>query len=399
MNPKKLAAVAMTVLMLGSGLSACASGSGADNSKTVAKPFPAWKKPTINSQMTVDDAKKIVTEATKPTTQWTGPTSGPKAVKAKQMIAYVSSDQSYVSYVNWGDGVKQAAAKLGWTVQVFDGKGTVSGNLTAMQQAVAANPVAIVTSADASALQAAIGQAVNKKIPVIGIHATAFPGPDPKLNLFANIASDPAEIGRTQAAYVVAESNGTAKLAHMLDNSYAIARFKAQAATEPIKNLASATFLEEINIPVADQANRIPSAVSALLSKYGKSNVWVTTCCDNFYPYVASALRSSQVGPTEVKLVGADGSPSAYDMIRKGQYEVATVPEPSTLFGYQAVDAIVRAQAGEKPDTFVEPTYLVTKQNVDAEGGTKDQYIPSNNFACHYSDIWLGKDDQCSTEP
>jgi ribose transport system substrate-binding protein len=398
MNPKKLAALAATVLMLGSGLSACSSGSGSDGSKTVAKPFKAWAQPTINPKMTVDEATSIVAKATKPTTEWTGPTSGPKAKKGKQKIAYVSSDQSYVSYVNWGDGVKDAAAKLGWSVQVFDGKGTVSGNLTAMQQAVAANPVAIVTSADASALQAAISQAVTKNIPVIGIHATAFPGPDPKLNLFDNIASDPAEIGRTQAAYVIAESKGTAKLAHMLDNSYAIARFKAKAATEPIKSLPTATFLEQINIPVADQASRIPTAVSGLLSKHGKSNVWVTTCCDNFYPYVASALRSSKVKPDEVKLVGADGSPSAYDMIRKGQFEVATVPEPSTLFGYQAVDAVVRAQAGQAPDKFIQPTYLVTKDNVDAEGGDKDQYIPSNNFACHYSNVWLGKNDDCSTE-
>src|SRR5690348_3987602 len=114
MNPKKLAALAATVLVLVGGLSACSSGAGADEANTVAKPFKAWKQPTVNSTMTVDEATQIVATATKPTTEWTGPTDGPKAVKAKQTIAYVSSDQSYVSYVNWGDGVKDAAAKLGW---------------------------------------------------------------------------------------------------------------------------------------------------------------------------------------------------------------------------------------------------------------------------------------------
>ncbi|MBF4160765.1 substrate-binding domain-containing protein [Nocardioides acrostichi] len=346
--------------------------------------------------MTVEEAKSIVAKATQPSTKWTGPTTGPRAKEGGETIAYVSSDQSYVSYVNWGDGVKDAADKLGWEYKAFDGKGTVSGTLTAMQQAVASNPVAIVTSADASALQAPISQAVKNGIPVIGIHATAYPGPDPELGLFTNIASDPAEIGRTQAAYVIATSDGTAKLAHMLDNSYAIARFKAEAATTPVENLSTATFLESINIPVAEQSKRIPTAVSALLSKYGSDNVWITTCCDNFYPYVAAALRSSGVAPNAIKLVGADGAPSAYDMIRKGQYEVATVPEPSTLFGYQAVDAVVHAMAGEAPDEFVAPTYLVVKDNVDAEGGSKDQYIPSNGFACHYANIWLGTNDDCS---
>ena len=43
-----------------------------------------------------------------------------------------------------------------------------------------------------------------RHIPVIGIHATAFPGPSPELGLHHNIVSNPAEIGGTEAAYVIA---------------------------------------------------------------------------------------------------------------------------------------------------------------------------------------------------
>jgi ribose transport system substrate-binding protein len=360
-----------------------------------ATPFDAWPEPKIQEKMTVEEAKALVADRTKPQTTWTGPTSGPKAPSDDATIVYVSADQSYVSFVNWGQGVIDAATALGWNVVVLNGKGTISATLSAMQQAVAMHPTAIVTSADASALQAPIKQAVAAGIPVIGIHATAFPGPDPKLNLFMNIGSNPADIGAVQAAYVIADSDGKGKQVHSLDNSFAIARFKAKAATEPVKNCSSCSFLEMVNIPIAEQATRIPPAVSGLLANHG--DTWyMTTCCDNFYPYFASALRSAGATPDKVKLIGADGPPSAYDMIRKGNYEVATVPEPSTLFGYEAVDAVIHSLAGQPPAQFVQPTYLVTKDNANAEGGDKNQFIPSNNFACHYVNIWKGTSDACN---
>jgi len=363
--------------------------------ETRAKPFEAWPEPTVRESLTVDEAKAIVAERTKPQTDWKGPTSGPKAPAGDHTIIYVSSDQSYVSFVNWGQGVIDAATALGWNVAVLNGKSSVSATLSAMQQAVNLHPTAIVTSADASALQVPIKQAVALGIPVIGIHASAFPGPAPEVNLFMNIGSSPADIGETQAAYVIADSNGKAKQVHSLDNSFAIARFKAKAATEPIKHCKDCQFLEMVNIPLAEQATRIPPAVSGLIARYGDS-WYMTTCCDNYYPYFAAALRSAGASPDKIKLVGADGPPSAYGMIRKGgDYEVATVPEPSTLFGFEAVDAVIHALANQPPAKFVQPTYLVTRANANAEGGDKDQFIPSNGFACHYINIWKGENSVC----
>lgn len=381
-----MAAVAMT---LAGGFSAHASAA------TVAKPFDAWPEPQIKANMTVDEAKAIVAERTRPQSDWKGPTSGPQATTDAVTVVYVSADESYVSFVNWGRGVEEAAKALGWKTVILNGKGTITGTLQAMQQAVSLNPAAIVTSADASALQEPIKQAVAQNIPVIGIHATAYPGPDPKLNLFTNISSNPAEIGETQAAYVIAQSDGKAKQLHFLDNSFAIARFKAKAATDPIKNCSGCSFIDMVNIPIADQTKRIPAVISGIVANHG-DGWWGTTCCDNFYPYIASALRSSGIAPDKVHLVGSDGPPSAYDMIRKGEYEVATVPEPSTLFGYQAIDAVVRAMAGQPPSNFVQATYLVTKANADAEGGKSNEFIPSNGFACHYMNIWRGQNNACT---
>src|SRR5271156_4027282 len=81
-----------------------------------ADPFPAWPDPVINDKLSVDEAKAIVAERTKPQTEWKGPTDGPKAPSGSFTIAYVSPDQSYTPHVLWGKGVEQGAKALGWTV-------------------------------------------------------------------------------------------------------------------------------------------------------------------------------------------------------------------------------------------------------------------------------------------
>jgi ribose transport system substrate-binding protein len=166
----------------------------------------------------------------------------------------------------------------------FNGQGTVSGTLAAMQQALAANPAAIITPADANALQKPIKEAVSRHIPVIGIHATAFPGPSPELGLYQNIVSNPAEIGGTEAAYVIAQSDGKASDIHMVDNSYAIARFKAKSTTTPIAT-ARLQNAGDRQRPL-DASARMGQLSPACLSM--RRQVVDDHCCDGYYTNVAA---------------------------------------------------------------------------------------------------------------
>lgn len=381
-------------VLAGVALLGAAMVSGHAAAQTRAEPFAAWSEPVIQDKMSVSEAKAIVAERIKPQTEWKGPTDGPKAPAGSFTIAYVSPDQAYTPHVLWGKGIEEAAKALGWTVMTFNGQGSVSGTLAAMQQALASNPTAIITPADANALQKPIKEAVARHIPVIGIHATAFPGPSPELGLFQNIVSNPAEIGGAEAAYVIAMSEGKAQVIHMVDNSYAIARFKAKATTTPIANCSGCKLLETVNMPLAEASARMNPAISGLTARYGDS-WWMTTCCDGYLTNVAAALRAGGNTMDKIKLVGADAPPSAYDMIRKGGFEVASVPEPSSLFGYEAVDAVVRAMAGQEPAHFLQPVFLIVKENVDSEGGKNNEFVPSNNFACHYTNIWKGTKIGC----
>lgn len=65
-----------------------------------------------------------------------------------------------------------------------------------------------------------------------------------------------------------------------------------------------------------------------------------------------------------------------------------TVSEPVELQAYQAIDEFNRAFNGQPPSGFVQPPYVVTTENVNAEGGDKNVFIPSNHYKEHYLANW-----------
>ena len=101
-------------------------------------------------------------------------------------------------------------------------------------------------------------------------------------------------------------------------------------------------------------------------------------------------LRANGVPPDGAPhLISAgDGSVSAYERIRKGEYQIGTVPEPLHLHGWQAIDELNRAFHGEGPSGYVTKVHLVTKDNINADGGDKNSFDPGNGYRDQYKKIW-----------
>ena len=83
-----------------------------------------------------------------------------------------------------------------------------------------------------------------------------------------------------------------------------------------------------------------------------------------------------------------DGSISAYQRIRSGGSQSATVPEPLKLHGWQLLDEFNRAFAKQPPSGYVTPAHLVTRDNITADGGASNLYDPQNDYQGHYKAIW-----------
>jgi ribose transport system substrate-binding protein len=257
-----------------------------------------------------------------------------------------------------------------------------------MNQAIALKPDGIALFADAASLQDPIKAGVAQGIKFVGLHAAGLPGPQPNLDLFVNIQEDPREIGKAEADWAVADSDGKAHVVVLSHNEYAIAKVKSTATKDEVEKCPGCKVLDYVNSPASEAAQRQPQLTTSWVQRFGVP-LYATSVGDNDWDFAVPVLRSGGVDPAQVKLIAADGNRSAYDRIRKGdQYQVVTVSEPIELQAWQAIDELNRAFHNEPPSGFVQPPFLVTKANIHAEGGDQNTFIPSNDYKQHYLEIW-----------
>jgi ribose transport system substrate-binding protein len=336
---------------------------------------------------TVSDAKAAVAKYAGPQTTWEGPTAAPKPDKGKKVVFLSGDEQNDISHL-YGVYIKEAGEKLGWDVTVIDGKGSPTSWLAGMNQAIALKPDGIAMFADAASLQDPMKAGVAQGIKFVGLHAAGYPGPQPDINLFVNIQEDPVEIGKAEAAWVIADSNGTANVVILSHNEYAIAEVKSMATKAEIEKCSGCKVAEYVTSPASEAAQRQPQLTTSWVQRFGLP-LYATSVGDNDWDFAVPVLRSGGVPNDQVKLIAADGNRSAYERIRKGgQYQVVTVSEPFELQAYQAIDELNRAFHDQPPSGFIQTPYLVTRDNIHAEGGDKNVFIPSNNYKQHYYEIW-----------
>lgn len=335
----------------------------------------------------VADAKANVERLGATKTDWTGPATAPKIEPGKH-IAYLSANEQNDGERQWGQALAEAAGKAGWKVTIIDGRGSPVSWLSGMNQAISLKVDGIVTSADARSLAAPIKQANELGIPVVGIHSAGTAGPQPELGLFTNIQQDPASIGKAQADWVIANSDGKANVVVTTSGEYAIAMVKANAVKERLEQCPGCKVVEFSNTPLVEAAQRQPQLVASWVQKYGLP-LYITAIADYTLDFQVPALKAGGVDPTQVFLVGSDGTKSAYSRIRNGnEFQAVTVAEPNAYLGYQAVDELNRAFHKQAPSGTVPPPYLVTAKNVDVQGGKDNTYVPDNDFAKRYLELW-----------
>jgi ribose transport system substrate-binding protein len=335
----------------------------------------------------VAEAKQTVAERSGPQTVWDGPTESPKPMPGKR-VAYLSTDEQNDASREWGQAIKEAGEKVGWEVTILDGRGSPKTWIEAYNQAIALKVDGVVTTADIASLQEPVKAAAAQGIVLVGIHGWAFPGENKDLGVFYNIQQDPREIGKAQADWVIDHSGGKARAVVTTHCEYQIACTKATATKERLEQCPDCEVLEFSNSPIAEVAQRQPALVTAWVQQHG-TPLYITSVADYTADYQVPALRAGGVAPEDVILVSADGNRSAYERIRAGgQYQLVTASEPYKLQGYQAIDELNRAFHGQPPSGWVQKPYLVTPENVDAEGGDRNTFIPSNGYEERYLELW-----------
>ena len=337
-------------------------------------------------------AKDYIAQASAPVTTWDGPTTGPKA-QGKKLVIYVSADQKNGGASGVGDGAQEAAKAIGWDFRILDGQGSVPARSSALTQAIALKPDGIILGTIDAAEQAPIvEQAIAAGIKVVGWHAGPGPGKIEAVpGVFTNITTDPNEVAKASGLYAVVDSGGTAGVILFTDSIYAIATAKTNAEKAAVEGCKGCKVLSIQDTPIGDLSNRMGQLTTSLLAKYGKAWTYSIAVNDLYYDFSAPSLQAAGIDPAAGyprQIAAGDGSVPAFQRIRQKQYQLATVAEPLHLHGWQCIDEMNRALAGQPPSGFVAHVHLFINANIDKDGGAHNSYDPDNGYKDHYKAIW-----------
>jgi ribose transport system substrate-binding protein len=387
----------LAIMIAAAGIAVAACGGGASTTPSTAPSTapsasaeaPASVAPSASAATSdiVAEAKKVVADQLAAASGWDGPTGGPKAQSPGATIVYVASDLTNGGISAVGDGVKEAATTIGWSLKILDGKASVQGRTDAMSQAIALNPAGIILGGfNAEEQKVAIEQATAAKIPVVGWHAASAPGPDAATGLFTNITTDPLEVSKLAAYYAIATSDGTAGVIIYTDSQYQIAIDKANAMQDIIKQCTTCTLLAYEDSPIAEAQSRMPSLVASELQKYGDKFTYMLAINGNYFSGSRAALVDAGIAgdAAPYAVAAGDGDAAEFQRIRNKDYQRASVAETVYLQGWQLVDELNRAIAGEADSGYVAPPSLIDVTNVPAG----DVFDPATKYRDNYKAIW-----------
>jgi ribose transport system substrate-binding protein len=338
----------------------------------------------------VDQAKAYIAQITAPGGAWTGPTSGPKA-QGKRLIVFVNYDQRNSGGRAVGEFAGEAAKIMGWDYRVLDGQGTVSGQTAALNQAIALKPDGILLgSVDAIEHNAEITQAVGQGIKVVSWHSGTKAGKLDNSPIFTNVTTDPTEVATAAGLYAVADSDGKAQVVLFTDSAYQICTTKTNAEKAAIEKCKDCKVLGIEDTPLGEVATRMPQLTTTLKSKYGDSWTHSVGINDLYFDFMAPSLQAAGIaGDGLPKNISAgDGSESAFQRISANQYQIGTVAEPLRLHGFQVIDELNRAFAGEQPSGYTAPVHLFTPANVKSDRGPGGIYDPATGYEAAYRKVW-----------
>ncbi|MFB7669123.1 substrate-binding domain-containing protein [Kitasatospora sp. NPDC056138] len=360
MHPNRRTALAVAAL-----LTAAATVVGCERGSSTGAGSSPVGPSTAGCPVAVARAEADVRQAERIDVSWTGPTSGPAAVSGRT-IAYVAQTMTNPGVAGVARGVIEAAKVVGWNVRVIDGQGTPVGVQAALSQAIDLKPSGVVIGGFDPGLTAQqLAQAEAARIPLVGWHAVAAPGPSSNPPLFSNITTSVGDVARTSADWIIAESNGNAGTVLFTDDSIPFARNKSDLIKNQLATCPSVKLLASENIPIPDSSSRTPQEVSSLLARFQGRWTYSVAINDLYFADAAPSLRAAgKPGDGAPYNIGAgDGDPSAFQRIDSRQFQAATVPEPLTQQGWQIIDEFNRAFSGSPASGYVAPVHIATAAN------------------------------------
>jgi ribose transport system substrate-binding protein len=172
------------------------------------------------------------------------------------------------------------------------------------------------------------------------------------------------------------------------DSEYSIATRKSNLMVSTLEKCRHCEVLQVVDTPIAGAQIGDPAAVTSLLQRYGKRFTYLLAINGAYITGARVAFLGAGLRPNQppYSIAAGDGDASEFARIRAGDFQKATVAEPLNLQGWQLIDELNRARAGQPPSGYVAPPRLITQANVP----TGAVFDPPTSYRQNYSRIWNG---------
>ena len=323
------------------------------------------------------------------------PTEGPPVAKDKSLW-FVTCSSAVASCQQPAVSGKEAAEKLGWKATVVDGKYDQGGAWSAgITGAVAAGADGLVlVGLDCQNVQQPIRQARDAGLHILSVYTSDCDPPlfDVAMMYGESIPSTDAwdyQIGANSANYVIAKSNGKAKILASHNTSEKAPQIVDKGFKETLE--ANCPDCKIVNSFGYQSVEFVPNGpwiqnLRSQLTKFGSQADAVFLQWDVMSAELGGAAAVREAGLKDALVFGGLGLPQTLDQVRQDKLTAVTAAMSQDWVGYAAVDEMNRAFNGEKSVPEGLGFAIVDKTHNLPPAG--QPYEPDVDWKAAYQKLW-----------
>jgi ribose transport system substrate-binding protein len=318
--------------------------------------------------------------------QFVAPSNSPRPQPGKKLVL-ISCGQSITACSDGIGGAAAAAAKLGWQTRIVDTKGDLSQAPAAIQQAIVSHADGIFLYAiNCTYIKQALEQAQQAHVPVVAAESLDCNPSHPLFSAGVSYVEGPyseyiRQYGIDQAKYIVAKTNGDAKVIVMYESDDlggTTIQEKAQVAY--LKSCATCT-VYEVPYTINDLSTGLQQKVQQALVQHPDANVVVVQYDAVLLSGVAAGVQASG---KKVLVMAAEGDAPTLDLVRSGKV-TAGIGIPIPWEGWAGVDDLNRLFHGQQPvSSGIALQFYDAAHNLPKSG----RYVPPVDFPSAYAKAW-----------
>lgn len=345
---RRLAGVAVAAVTALTVLSACTSSSSSESSAAAEQPTTAASEAPA--------ASAAASQA---------PAADDGQPKQIGMVA-VNLNSPSIAAIK--DAFVAAAEAKGWTVEVFDGQGDQNATNNAAMNFIQRGFDAVVNNASPNEQMTAVADAADAAgIPFVSIYGGAPTG-----TIDAEIGTNEFINSSLITKEMVNRLNGKGRVVQLNWNVLQALRDRTAAFDAVVSESPDIEVVKKIEVKVPGQVDDTYAQLTNLFaSDKNIDAVWIGW--DELAPPAVRAIQEAGLAD-KTFVVGFDGNPFAWDLIREGSPYVMEPANPFPPMGEKAVDTVGKLIAGEtlaSKTIYMKPC-LINAETVPAQGEYPD---------------------------